>query len=228
VLQGYLPSLLQGAALTLGVALASLALALALGLAGAAAKLSGHRGLRAAATVYTTVIRGVPDLVLMLLVFYGGQIAVNALLRRLGFDYLDIDPFAAGVATLGFIFGAYFAETFRGAILAVPRGQVEAAIAFGMSPAMAFRRITGPQMLRFAIPSFTNNWLVLVKSTALVSVIGLNDMMFKASQAAGSTRQPFTFYLAVALLYLAVTTVSVVLLRLLERRVSRGVRVAVL
>lgn len=228
MLQGYLPSLLQGAALTLGVALASLALALVLGLAGAAAKLSRHRGLRVVATVYTTVIRGVPDLVLMLLVFYGGQMAVNALLRRLGFDYLDIDPFAAGVATLGFIFGAYFAETFRGAILAVPSGQLEAAIAFGMSPPMAFRRIVGPQMLRFAIPSFTNNWLVLVKSTALVSVIGLNDMMFKASQAAGSTRQPFTFYLAVALLYLAVTTVSVVLLRLLERRVSRGVRVAVL
>jgi arginine/ornithine transport system permease protein len=228
MLQGYLPSLLQGAALTLAVALASLALALVLGLAGAAAKLSASGLLRGVATAYTTVIRGVPDLVLMLLIFFGGQIAVNALLRHAGFDYVDIDPFVAGVATLGFIFGAYFTETFRGAIIAVPPGQIEAARAFGMSPAMVLRRITGPQMLRFAIPSFTNNWLVLVKSTALVSVIGLNDMMQKAGQAAGATRQPFTFYLAVAVLYLAVTTVSVLMLRALDRRVSRGVRVAAL
>jgi len=228
VLRGYLPSLLAGAMLTLTVALASLLLALLLGLAGAAAKLSGSTFWRRAATVYTTVIRGVPDLVLMLLIFFGGQIAVNALMQRLGLDYVDIDPFVAGVATLGFIFGAYFTETFRGAILAVPHGQIEAGRAFGLTRAQVFRRITGPQMLRFAIPSFTNNWLVLVKSTALVSVIGLNDMMQKAGQAAGATRQPFTFYLAVGVLYLAITTVSVLALRALEQRVSRGVKVAAL
>ncbi|HWH84970.1 MAG TPA: ABC transporter permease [Burkholderiaceae bacterium] len=226
MLQGYLASLLAGAQLTLSVALASLALALLLGLAGAAAKLSASPFWRGAATAYTTLIRGVPDLVLMLLVFYGGQIAVNALMQRLGHGYVDIDPFVAGVATLGFIFGAYFTETFRGALLAVPAGQIEAGRAFGMSRALLFRRITAPQMLRFAIPSFTNNWLVLVKSTALVSVIGLNDMMQKASQAAGATRAPFTFYCAVGGLYLAVTTVSVLALRALERRVSRGVKVA--
>ena len=228
MLQGYGPSLLQGAALTLAVALASLALALLLGLAGAAAKLSASTFWRRTATVYTTVIRGVPDLVLMLLIFFGGQIAVNALLQRLGLDYVDIDPFIAGVATLGFIFGAYFTETFRGAMMAVPKGQMEAGRAFGMSGWSVFHRITAPQMLRFAIPSFTNNWLVLVKSTALVSVIGLNDMMQKAAQAAGSTRQPFTFYLAVGALYLAITTVSVLALRIVEQRVSRGVKVAAL
>lgn len=228
MLQGYLPSLLQGAALTLAVALASLALALLLGLAGAAAKLSGSRFWRGAATVYTTVIRGVPDLVLMLLIYFGGQIALNALLQRLGVDDLDIDPFVAGVATLGVIFGAYFTETFRGAILAVPKGQIEAGRAFGMSRLTVFRRITAPQMLRFAIPSFTNNWLVLLKSTALVSLIGLNDMLQKAQQAAGATRQPFTFYLAVGALYLAITTASVIALRALEQRVSRGTKVAAL
>ena len=226
MLQGYAASLLQGAAVTLAVALASLAIALVLGLAGAAAKLSASVLWRGAATVYTTVIRGVPDLVLMLLIFFGGQIALNALLQRLGFDYVDIDPFAAGVATLGFIFGAYFTETFRGAIMAVPRGQMEAGRAFGMSRWTVFHRITAPQMLRFAIPSFTNNWLVLVKSTALVSLIGLNDMMQKAGQAAGATHQPFTFYLAVGGLYLAITAVSVLALRALEVRVSRGVKVA--
>ena len=228
MLQGYGASLLQGAALTLAVALGSLLLALVLGLAGATAKLSASTFWRRAATVYTTVIRGVPDLVLMMLIFYGGQIAVNALLNALGLESVDIDPFVAGVATLGFIFGAYFTETFRGAIQAVPKGQIEAGRAFGMSAWLVFRRITAPQMLRFAIPSFTNNWLVLVKSTALVSLIGLNDMLQKAQQAAGATRQPFTFYLAVGALYLAVTTVSVLALRALEQRVSRGAKVAAL
>ena len=228
MLQGYGASLLQGAALTLAVALASLLLALVLGLAGATAKLSNSTFCRRTATVYTTVIRGVPDLVLMMLIFYGGQIAVNAALAALGFESVDIDPFIAGVATLGFIFGAYFTETFRGAIQAVPKGQIEAGRAFGMSPWLVFRRITAPQMLRLAIPSFTNNWLVLVKSTALVSLIGLNDMLQRAQQAAGATREPFTFYLAVGALYLAVTSVSVLVLRALEHRVSRGAKVAAL
>ena len=228
MLQGYGASLLQGAALTLAVALGALALALVLGLAGAVAKLSGSAFWRLSATVYTTVIRGVPDLVLMMLIFYGGQIALNSALEAIGRESVDIDPFAAGVATLGFIFGAYFTETFRGAIQAVPTGQIEAGRAYGMSGWLVFRRITAPQMLRFAIPSFTNTWLVLVKSTALVSLIGLNDMLQKAQQAAGATRQPFTFYLAVGALYLAVTTVSVLALRALEQRVSRGVKVAAL
>jgi arginine/ornithine transport system permease protein len=228
MLHAYLPNLLEGARLTLGVALASLLLALLLGLIGAAAKLSASPLLRGAATVYTTLIRGVPDLVLMLLIFYGGQIAANALVQKFDLGDVDVDPFAAGVATLGFIFGAYFTETFRGAILAIPRGQIEAGRAFGMSPLTVFRRITVPQMLRFAMPALTNNWLVLVKSTALVSVIGLNDMMQKAGQAAGATREPFTFYLAVGALYLAITSVSIAALRKVERRCSRGVKVAAL
>ena len=228
MLSAYLPSLFDGARLTLAVAFAALLLALLLGLAGAAAKLSASVAWRRAATVYTTVIRGVPDLVLMLLFFFGGQIAVNGLMQRLGLGYLDIDPFLAGVATLGVIFGAYFTETFRSAIMAIPIGQVEAGHAIGMSAWTVFRRIVLPQMLRFAMPSFTNNWLVLVKSTALVSVIGLNDMMHKAGQAAGATREPFTFYLAVAALYLVITTLSVLALRGIERRYSRGVKVAAL
>ena len=219
LLHGYGASLLEGAAVTLGVALASLAMAVVLGLAGAAAKLSRSAFWRRAATLYTTVIRGVPDLVLMLLIFYGGQLAVNRVAPLLGWhDYVDVDPFAAGVATIGFIFGAYLTETFRGAIIAIPRGQAEAGRACGMSGAQVFRRIVLPQMVRLALPSFTNNWLVLVKSTALVSVIGLNDMMQRAGQAAGNTREPFTFYLTVAALYLAITTASVLALRGLERR----------
>ena len=219
MLHGYLPSLIEGAGMTLAVALASLAIAVVLGLAGASAKLSRSLGWRRVATAYTTVIRGVPDLVLMLLIFYGGQMAVNRLALLWADDaYVDVDPFAAGVLTIGFIFGAYLTETFRGAIIAIPRGQAEAGRACGMSGAQVFRRIVLPQMVRLALPSFTNNWLVLVKSTALVSVIGLNDMMQRAGQAAGNTREPFTFYLTVAALYLAITTASVLALRGLERR----------
>ena len=225
MLHGYLASLLEGAAITLAVALSSLLIAVLLGLAGAAAKLSRSPLWRRIATVYTTLIRGVPDLVLMLLIFYGGQMAVNVLAPKLGYDgYVDIDPFVAGVLTIGFIFGAYLTETFRGAIMAIPPGQAEAGRAYGMSGAQVLRRIVLPQMVRLALPSFANNWLVLVKSTALVSVIGLNDMMQRAGQAAGNTREPFTFYLAVAVLYLAITTVSVVLLREVERRSSIGVK----
>ena len=188
-------------------------------------KLSRSSMLRGIATVYTTVIRGVPDLVLMLLIYYGGQLAVNELGARVGMkEVVDINPFIAGVATIGFIFGAYLTETFRGAMLAVPPGQREAGVAYGMTSLQVLARITLPQMVRFALPGFTNNWLVLVKSTALVSVIGLSDMMNRAGLAAGSTREPFTFYLTVAALYLVITTVSVLLLKSLEKRYSLGVK----
>jgi arginine/ornithine transport system permease protein len=222
MLHGYGASLLEGLAVTLGVALASLAVACVLGLAGAAAKLSRRPLLAGIASVYTTLIRGVPDLVLMLLVFYGGQLLVNSLAQRLGSDgYIDIDPFIAGVLTIGFIFGAYLTETFRGAFLAVSMGQREAGLAFGMSRWQVLRRITAPQMLRHALPSLSNNWLVLVKSTAIVSLIGLNDMMQKAQQAAGTTREPFVFYAAAALLYLLITSVSELGFGWLDKRSAR-------
>ncbi|MBL8523661.1 MAG: ABC transporter permease [Betaproteobacteria bacterium] len=227
MLQGYLPSILEGAIVTLTVALSSLVIAVLLGLLGAAMKLSKSRTAKFIATVYTTVIRGVPDLVLMLLIFYGGQLAINELAPKLGYaDYIDINPFIAGVMTIGFIFGAYLTETFRGAIMAIPAGQREAGIAYGMSNGQVFRRIVFPQMVRFALPGFTNNWLVLVKSTALVSIIGLSDMMNRAGMAAGATREPFTFYMTVAVLYLVITSVSNLLLGALQKRYSLGVRTA--
>jgi arginine/ornithine transport system permease protein len=225
MLHGYGPTLLEGTLVTLGVALASLAIAAVLGLATASARLARSRTLQALALAYTTVIRGVPDLVLMLLVFYGGQLAVNELAARWGHaDYIDVDPFVAGVLTIGFIFGAYLAETFRGAFLAVPAGQREAGLACGMSRWQVMRRILLPQMLRHALPALGNNWLVLVKSTAIVSVIGLNDMMQRAGQAAGATREPFVFYAAAGAIYLAITGVSELGLRALAQRLAVGVR----
>ncbi len=224
-LHGYGPSIFEGTILTLEVSLVSLFFAMILGMAGALAKLSRSVVLRGLATLYTTVIRGIPDLVLMLLVFFGGQVLVNQLAPVLGYDdYIDINPFIAGVLTIGFIFGAYMTETFRGAIIAVNRGQLEAGYAYGMSSFKVFRRILFPQMVRHALPGFGNNWLVLVKTTALVSIIGLDDMVRKASMAAGATRMPFTFYVVVAINFLLITTVSIYLLKYLEDRYSIGVR----
>ncbi len=227
MLHGYLPSILEGALITLSVAFCSLLIAVVLGLQGAAMKISKSPIARGIATIYTTVIRGVPDLILMLLIFYGGQTAVNYFAPKLGYEeFIDINPFVAGVLTIGFIFGAYLTETFRGALIAIPPGQREAGLAYGMSNSKIFLRITLPQMLRYALPGFSNNWLVLIKSTALVSVIGLTDMMQKAGQAAGATREPFTFYVAAAVLYLVFTSVSILALNWLEKRVNRGVRAA--
>ncbi|MBV8036675.1 ABC transporter permease [Roseateles sp.] len=225
LLHGFLPSLLEGAAITLAVALSSLAIAALLGLSGALAKLSRSRVARGVAATYTTLIRGVPDLVLMLLIFYGGQVAVNTVAPLLGHeDYIDIDPFLAGVLTIGFIFGAYLTEAFRGAFLAVPPGQREAGLAYGMSPRQVLWRITLPQMLRHALPGVSNNWLVLLKSTAIVSIIGLSDLMTRGQQAAGTTREPFSFYLAVALIYLVFTSLSELAFGWARRHLAIGVK----
>lgn len=222
----YLPFILSGAVLTVEVALLSLLVACVLGMLTAAAKLSESVVARAVGEVYTTLIRGIPDLVLMTLLFFGGQMSINRFTDAMGWGYVDVSPFAAGVVTIGFIFGAYMGETFRGAILAVPRGEIEAGQAFGMRPWRVFVRITFPAMVRHALPGFGNNWLVLMKTTALVSVIGLHDMVFKAGQAGGATRQPFSFYLLVAVLFLLLTALSNVGMRYLERRYSVGMRVA--
>lgn len=221
---GYFITILEGATLTVGVSLAALAVSVLLGLCGAVAKLSGRPLLVGSATVYTTLIRGIPELVLMLLIFYGGTIGLIHLMESLGLEgSVDINPFMAGVLTIGFIYGAYMTETFRGAILAIPKGQIEAARAFGMGPARTFWRITLPQMVRYALPSFTNNWLVLIKSTALISLIGLQEMTYRAKQASAASREPFMFLLFAAALFLVYTTLSLWVLRWVNRRYSLGV-----
>lgn len=224
LLQGYLPSILEGAVLTLKVAGASLMVSVVLGLVGAAFKMAPSKPLVLLAELYSTVVRGVPDLVWMLLLFFGVQMLINEACASLGWSAPEIDSFFAGVMTIGFIFGAYMTETFRGAIMAIPKGQMEAGRAYGMGPLRVFFRITAPQMVRFALPSFSNNWLVLVKSTALVSVIGLNDVMYRADTAKSITQEPFTVYAVVGAIFLAITTVSDLLLKWLEKRYSLGVR----
>ena len=175
---GYGSTILDGTWLTVQLALLSMAVAIALGLLGAAFRLSPVKWLALLGETYAAVIRGIPDLVLILLIFYGGQEMLNRVLELSGYEgYVDINPFVAGVGTLGFIYGAYLSETFRGAFMAIPKGQGEAGLAYGMSPLRVFFRILVPQMIRLAIPGFTNNWLVLIKATALISLVGLQDMM---------------------------------------------------
>ena len=227
-LKGYGPALLEGAVVTIELAFFSLALALVLGLIGASAKLSKSRVAIGIATTYTTLIRGVPDLVMMLLFYYGGQVAVNNLSDYL-YDAYDIDfffqfdPFISGVITIGLIFGAYMAETFRGAFLAVESGQIEAARAYGFSRWRTFHRIILPQMLRHALPGIGNNWQVLLKTTALVSIIGLTDMVRVAEEAAKAERMPFHFFIPVAFVYLSLTAGSELFIKWLNKRANVGV-----
>ncbi|MFC2990571.1 ABC transporter permease [Halomonas tibetensis] len=226
-LHGYGPRLLEGAGVTLQLAVLSLALAVLLGLLTASARMSRHWLLQRLATLYTTVIRGVPDLVLMMLLFFGGQMALNvvtdAIYDRFGVDwYVNLNAFAAGALTIGFIFGAYMGETFRGAFMAVDNGQIEAGKAYGMSPWLVFRRIRFPQMMRHALPGISNNWMVLLKTTALVSVIGLTDMVRVAAEASRATHEPFTFLIPVAVVYLLIASVSEWLFVWLQKRYNVG------
>lgn len=225
-LKGFGPLLLQGTWMTIKLSLLSLLVSIVLGLIGASCKLSSLRILRIPAQLYTTLIRGVPDLVLMLLIFYSLQTWLTGLTEAMDWDYIEINPFAAGVITLGFIYGAYFTETFRGAILSVPRGQVEAATAYGLKRSQRFRFVVFPQMMRFALPGIGNNWMVMLKATALVSIIGLADLVKAAQDAGKSTYQLFFFLVVAALIYLLITSISNVALRWAERRYAAGSREA--
>ncbi|HHP4690335.1 ABC transporter permease [Acinetobacter baumannii] len=221
---GYGPLLLSGTWMTIQLALLSLLLSVIIGLIGASSKLSNIKALRYIATAYTTLIRSVPDLVIMLLLFYSLQLGLNQITEALQMDQIDINPFVAGVITLAFIYGAYFTETFRGAFQSVPRGQIEAAMAYGMTPWQVFHRVLFPQMMRFALPGIGNNWQVLIKATALVSIIGLTDIVKITQDAGRSTMQLFFFGIVAAAIYLAITTVSNLILIWLERHYSAGVR----
>lgn len=218
----YAPLLAGGAVVTLSLALLSLALATLLGGLGAAGKLGGGPFLRTLALAYTTVVRGAPDLVWLFLVYFGGQRLVNDITGALGLGQVAVTPFLAGVFTIGMIYGAYLTETFRGAYLTIPRGQTEAAMALGLRGLPLQRKVVIPQLIRFALPGYGNVWQVLVKATAIVSVIGLQDLVGLASDAGKSTREPFVFFSAVPLAYLLITWVSQTLLGLLERRAAAG------
>ncbi len=218
----FAPLLGTGVLVTVSVAVLALVLATALGALGAWAKLSRRFTANALAQVYTTIVRGVPDLVLILLIYFGGQRLLNTVGHAMGTDYIEISKFWAGVISIGFIYGAYLTETFRGAYMTVPKGQGEAAQSMGMTPLATLWTVLLPQIMRFALPGYGNVWMVLVKSTAVVSVIGLNDLVGLADKAGKASRAPFLFFVAVILVYLAITWVSGLALKYADARANRG------
>lgn len=220
---GWGDDILKGALVTIQLALATLPVGLAIGLFVALAKDSRSAIARGLGNLYTTVFRGLPELLTLFIVYYGGQM----LLTRIAGMFvegaaIEVNQFVAGVAALGLVLGAFSSEVFLAAIRSVPRGQKEAAAALGLKPWQSFRKVVFPQLWRVALPGLSNNWLVLLKDTSLVSVIAITDLMRQTSIAVGVTKQPFFFYLVACLIYLAFSMLSSVVFTRAEARASRG------
>lgn len=219
---GWGGNLLRGAWASLQIAAGAFALGLAIGIFGALGKLNGGPVMRDLLAVYTTVVRAVPELILILILYYAGTDLLNQVLRAMGQRPVEISGVVAGIAVLGVVQGAYATEVLRGAIQSVPRGQLEAARAFGMGPVMTFRRVTFPAMLPLALPGLSNLWLIATKDTALLAIVGFSELTLETRQAAGSTRAYFTFFLAAGAIYLTMTLVSGRVFGWIEARYRRG------
>ncbi len=186
-------------------------------------KLSKYKPLNLIANVYTTVIRGVPELLVIYLFFFGGSGAIMFVASMFGYnEYIEINAFVTGSFAIGIISGAYSTEVFRGAIQSIDKGQFEAAKVLGFSKFKQFYKIILPQMLRLAIPNLSNVWQITLKDTSLISVTGLVEIMRQSYIAAGSTRDPLFFYSFAAVLYLLLTFLSMKLINKLEIKYSRG------
>ena len=221
-LYGFGPALLAGTLMTIQLALCALALGLVLGLLGALAKTSPNRFLQWLGGTYSTIVRGVPELLWVLLIYFGTVNLMRELGTLLGNPELELNAFAAGVIALGLCVGAYATEVFRGAILAIPRGHREAGQALGLAKGRIFWRIILPQMWRIALPGLGNLFMILMKDTALVSVIGLEEIMRRSQIAVTASKEPFTFYMVAAFIYLGLTVIAMTGMHFLEKRASRG------
>ena len=215
----FMPLVMEGAIVTITLSVGGTLLAMLFGILGTAARLSDRRALRWTGAAYVGVVRAVPDLVLMLIIFFGGQMLINHLVTRTELiERFEIPKYAAGIFTIGLVFGSYMTETFRSAYLSVPKGQIEAAKACGLRTNQWLRHVVWPQIVPLAMPSFTNNYLVLMKTTALVSIIGIQDITYTALQAGRTTREPFVFLMIAMLFYLTFTILCNQGLRYTERR----------
>jgi len=215
-------NLLTGAISTVEISFLAYLFGLLLGLGGAMGKIGGGKYLKGVLEVYTTMVRSLPELLLIVMLYYLGTDTLNRVMASLGFEALRINGFVAAVVVLGFVMGAYATEVLRGAIQAIPVGQIEAAKAYGMSPFLRFRRIILPAMLPYAIPGMSNLWLNITKDSALVAVVGYSELTLQTKQAAGSTKAYFTFFVAAALIYLVISLASLRLFGALEAHVRRG------
>jgi len=207
---------------TMEISVGAYALGLAIGIVGAFGKLYGGEVVRDIFAIYTTVIRAVPELVEILILYYAVPNVINQVLVSMHHDRIALPQLLVGIIVLGFVVGAYMTEVLRGAILAVPAGQIEAARAYGMPPAMVARRVTIPQMLMNALPGMSNLWLNTNKDTALLAVIGFSELTLTTTQAAGATKHYFIFFIAAGILYMMISTFSGRFFAFFERRARRG------
>ena len=222
---GWGDEMLRAALVTLMVSLSAMGIGLFISIFGTLSKLSNKIYVRVLADVYTTIIRGIPELLVIYLLFFGGSNAVMGLAKLFGYyGYIELNAFVIGSVAVGAISGAYSTEVMRGAFLAIPKGQIDAAKSVGMNKFLIFTRILIPQVLRYALPGLGNVWQLTLKDTALIMVTGLVEIMRQAHVAAGSTYSPFTFYITAALLYLILTTASNRVFNSAENWANKGVR----
>lgn len=219
---GWGGNLLRGLMHSLQIALGAFGMGLIIGTLGAYGKLYGSPLVRDLAGIYTTIVRAVPELVLILLLYYAGTDLINRILEMAGYQRIDISGLVAGIVVLGFVQGAYATEVLRGAIKAIPYGEIEAARAYGMSPTLMMRRITLPSMLPYALPGLANLWLIATKDTALLAVVGFSELTLETRQAAGTTKAYFLFFMAAGVLYLLTTLFSNLIVGRIERWARRG------
>jgi polar amino acid transport system permease protein len=219
---GWGDELAAGAWLTIRLALATLPFGLAIGLTAALARNSRRPWLRLPGNIFTTIFRGLPELLTLLLVYFGGQVLLSRIASLVSGGQVEVSAFVAGLVALGLVFSAYASEVFLGALRAINRGQFEAAYALGLRRPTVFRLVILPQLVRLALPGLANLWLVLLKDTSLVSVIALNDLLRETSVAVRATKEPFLFYLVACLIYLAMSMVSSVGIARIERWSERG------
>ncbi|MER9022433.1 ABC transporter permease subunit [Mesorhizobium sp. M0815] len=224
---GWGAALLMAASVTVLLSVLGFALGAVFGGLAAAGRLSNSKVLRFLALGYCTVFRGVPDLLTIYLLYYGGSVALTSLGHSLGGSgFVGVPAFATGTLAIAIISGAYQAEVYRGAYLAIDQGQHDAACALGLNRLQRLRQVIFPQLLSYALPGLGNVWQLVLKDSSLISVIGLVELMRQAQIAAGSTREPFIFYIAAALLYLAIASVTGHAFYRLERKAPWRVRSA--
>lgn len=221
--QGWGDEIAGGVIITVSLALATLPLGLFIGFMVALAKQSQEYSLRLAADIYTTIFRGLPELLTIFMVFFGLQIGIRQLLLFLGVEAtIEINAFASGVVALGLVLSAYASEVFLSAFRAIPAGQYEGGYAVGLSKAKTMRLIILPQLIRIALPGLGNLWMILLKDTALISVIGLADIMRQTGIAARNTKEAFLFFGLACLIYLALAMLSSIAIARVERYAKRG------
>ena len=223
IVVGWLDEFLWGSLVVLQIFVVALIMAVTWGLLGAAAKLSNNHAAKWVATAFTTVFRGTPEILVLLIIYFGSAAVLTSIVEV--FDpevkFVDIPPLWGGSFAVSLIIGAYATETFRGAFQGVDPGTVEAARSLGISSTKTFFHVRLPQMWRLALPGLGNHMLSLVKDTALISIIGLEEILFTAEIATSITQQPFTFYMVAALIYLGFTTVIMYGVQMMERRANR-------